>query len=67
MKAANQTKKMRDDELKIELGNVRTKLFDLRSQTVTEKVQDTSQFKKLRREAARILTEQNARRARAGK
>jgi len=42
--------------LKEELNNLRKKLFELRTQAVTEKVEDTSQFLKNRKEVARINT-----------
>lgn len=57
-----EVKKMKNEELKAELGRLRTKLFDLRSQTVTEKVENTAQFGVLRKDIARLLTERNARR-----
>jgi len=38
-----------DDALKQELEQANKRLFDLRNQSVTEKVEDTSQFGKLRR------------------
>lgn len=56
-----EVRKLKDEELKAELGRLRTKLFDLRSQTVTEKVENTAQFTVLRRDVARLLTEQNSR------
>jgi len=55
-------RKMRDEEIGIELKRVRDKLYTLRSQTVTDKVEDTSQMRKLRRDVARLLTERGARR-----
>ncbi len=55
-------RKMREEEITLELKRVRDKLFTLRSQTVTDKVEDTSQLRKLRREVARLLTERHARR-----
>ncbi|MCC6677468.1 MAG: 50S ribosomal protein L29 [Phycisphaerales bacterium] len=57
-----EVRKMKDDEIKAELGRLRTKLFDLRSQTVTEKVENTAQFTVIRRDVARLLTESNSRR-----
>lgn len=54
-------RKMRDEEIGIELKRLREKVFTLRSQTVTEKVEDTSQLRKLRRDVARLLTERHAR------
>lgn len=59
---ASEVKALRDEELKVELDRLRTRLYDLRSQAVTEKVEDTSQFGQVRRDVARILTERNARR-----
>ncbi|CAG0974123.1 50S ribosomal protein L29 [Phycisphaerales bacterium] len=53
---------MRDDEILVEVARLHAQIFDLRSQTVTEKVEDTSQFKKIRRDVARLLTESNTRR-----
>jgi len=50
-----------DDDIKLELGRTRDKLFDLRGQTVTEKVEDNSQFGKLRKDVARLLTERKVR------
>ncbi len=61
MATNEEIKKMRNEEIGIELKKVREKLFTLRSQTVTEKVEDTSQLKKLRQEIARLLTERRAR------
>ncbi len=56
-----EVRKMKDQEIKQEIGAQRTKLFDMRSQTVTEKVEDLSQFTKLRRDVARLMTERRAR------
>jgi len=61
MATNEEIRKMRDEEIGIELKKVREKLFTLRSQTVTEKVEDTSQLKKLRKDVARLLTERRAR------
>ena len=54
---------MRDQELGDELKRLRTKMFELRTQGVTEKIEDTSQFGKVRRDIARLLTERRARAA----
>jgi len=56
-----EVKKLSDEELGVELGNLRAKLFKLRSQAVTEKIEDTSQFGKVRRDIARVRTEIRAR------
>ncbi|RMH24317.1 MAG: 50S ribosomal protein L29 [Planctomycetota bacterium] len=52
---------MKTEEITEELGRLRTKLFELRNKRVSEKIEDTSQFGKLRRDIARLLTEQTAR------
>ena len=57
---------MHDEVLAEQLKKLRGRLFTLRSQVVTEKVEDTTQFGKIRRDVARILTEQRARRGARG-
>ena len=54
--------KLSEEELTIEVDNLRKKLFELKTQSVTEKIQDTSQYGKIRKDIARILTEQTMRR-----
>lgn len=53
--------KMSDEELKVEQANLRKRLFELRSQAVTEKLENPRQISNLRRDLARVLTEQTAR------
>ncbi len=53
--------KMAPEELKQELQRLRRHLFDLRSQAVTEKIEDPTQLSKTRRDIARLLTERRAR------
>jgi ribosomal protein L29 len=55
-----------DEELDIETARLRRKLYDLRSQAVTEKIHDSSQFGKIRRDLARVLTERKSRRRPVG-
>jgi len=55
---------MRDQELTDALKEQRARLFQLASQSVTEKVEDTSSRAKVRRDIARLLTEQSARASR---
>jgi large subunit ribosomal protein L29 len=62
MKGKSDIQKMKDEELPIELGKLRERLFTLRTQAVTEKVEDTSQYGKVRKDIARVLTEMTARR-----
>jgi large subunit ribosomal protein L29 len=54
--AAKALKEKETPALKEELNNLRKKLFELRTQAVTEKVEDTSQFRKSKKEVARIVT-----------
>jgi len=44
------------EHLKHELEEKRKHLFDLRSQAVTEKLEDPSQLKKTRKDIARMIT-----------
>lgn len=54
-------KKMTDEELSVELKTLRGRHFTLRSQQVTEKVENVSEFGITKRNIARLLTERNAR------
>lgn len=54
-------REMKTDELHAELDRVRRHLFDLRSQAVTEKLEDPTQLTKTRRDIARVLTALNER------
>ena len=58
---AKEIRKLSDEDITIEVGNLRRRLFDLRTQSVTEKIQDTSQFAVIRKDIARLLTEQHQR------
>jgi ribosomal protein L29 len=58
----NEVHKMTDEELGIEVKRLRLQLHTIRSQFVTEKVEDSSRYGKTRKEIARVMTEQNARR-----
>ena len=59
---AQEVHKLSDEEIDVEVQRLRRKQLDLRTQAVTEKIQDTSQFRQIRRDIARILTERSARR-----
>lgn len=59
---AKEVHKLSDEEIDIEVARLRRRLYDMRSQATTEKIEDTSQFGKVRKDLARLLTEQNARR-----
>ncbi|HNX26128.1 MAG TPA: 50S ribosomal protein L29 [Phycisphaerae bacterium] len=52
----NEIKNMSDAELQAELANLKRRIFDLRSQSVTEKLENTSQITKTRKDIARIST-----------
>jgi len=60
-----ESRKLKDAEIKAEIASRRNRLFDLRSQTVTEKVDDVGEFKRARRDIARLLTERRARQIKA--
>jgi len=62
---AAEVRKMKDAEVGIELKRQRERLYELRTQAVTEKIEDPSQFTKVRRQIARLMTEQNARKQKA--
>lgn len=57
----NEVRKLDDEEIQIEVRRLRRDLFDLRSQAVTEKITDTSRFGKIKKDIARLLTEQTVR------
>jgi large subunit ribosomal protein L29 len=55
-------RQLSDDELQSELDRLRRHLFDLRSQAVTEKLEDPSMLQKTKRDIARLLTIRRERR-----
>ncbi|MCL4219834.1 MAG: 50S ribosomal protein L29 [Phycisphaerales bacterium] len=52
---------LNDEEIGLELVKLREKLFRLRSQGVTQKVEDVSQHQKVKRDIARLMTERRSR------
>ena len=54
---ASEAKKMSLEELESEQQRLRSHLFDLRSQAVTEKLENPRQLMNTRRDIARLLTE----------
>ena len=50
-------RELKTDELHSELERLRRHLFDLRSQAVTEKLEDSSQLGKTKKDIARVMTE----------
>lgn len=67
MKKNKELREKQTPALQEELKGMRKRLFDLRTQAVTEKVEDTSQFRKIRHDIARILTELHDRNRKATK
>lgn len=61
---ASESHKLNDEEITVELRRLSRTLYDLRTQAVTEKIEDVSQFKKIRKDIARLKTERSVRRAR---
>ena len=49
-------RQLSDEELEIELDRLHRRVFDLRSQAVTEKLEDTSLITRAKRDIARVLT-----------
>ena len=60
----NEVRKMTAEEIGLEGKRLQTELHAIRSQFSTEKVEDSSKYGKTKKDIARVLTEQNARRAR---
>lgn len=58
---AEEVHSMTGEEIDQEVDRLKRRLFDLRTQAVTEKVEDPSQMKRIRRDVARLLTERRAR------
>jgi len=56
-----EVRKLNDEEISVEIERLRRKHFELRTQAVTEKIEDTSQFGKIKKDIARLLTEQKSR------
>jgi len=61
---ANETHKFKDEELKVEVARLRKSHYELRTQSVTEKLENPKQLGNIRRDIARLLTEQRARQLR---
>lgn len=52
----HEIREMKTEELYLELDRLRRHAFDLRSQAVTEKLQDPSLLTRTKRDIARVLT-----------
>jgi large subunit ribosomal protein L29 len=57
----NEIRELSEEELQSELARLRRHVFDLRSQAVTEKLEDPTLIIKARRDIARLLTVQRQR------
>ena len=57
----DELRQLSDEELNLELENTRRHLYDLRTQAVTEKLENPSVIKLTKRTIARILTEIHSR------
>ncbi len=53
--------KMKDAEIVEEVQRMRKRIFELKTQALTEKLENPREFGNLRRDIARMLTEQNNR------
>ncbi|MCA9289826.1 MAG: 50S ribosomal protein L29 [Phycisphaerales bacterium] len=58
---AKEVHNLNNEELALEVTRLHRRMFELRTQAVTEKIEDTSQFPKLRKDIARLNTELRAR------
>ncbi|MEM1110192.1 MAG: 50S ribosomal protein L29 [Planctomycetota bacterium] len=58
---ANEVHKMSDAELVETVGQLRSRLFELRTQSVTEKLENPKELGNIRRDIARVLTESRSR------
>jgi large subunit ribosomal protein L29 len=56
-----EVKQLSNEEIDAEIDRLKRHLFDLRTQAVTEKLEDPSMLTKTRRDIARLKTEQRAR------
>jgi large subunit ribosomal protein L29 len=61
MSIASDLREMNDEQLTAELAETRRRLFDLRFQAATERLDAPSELRKLRKTVARILTIQRQR------
>lgn len=59
--------KMKDEELVEESARLRNRIFELKSQAMTEKLEDPKQIGLLKKDIARLLTEKRSREITAAK
>jgi large subunit ribosomal protein L29 len=58
---ASEVRALKDAELDVLAKQFKSQLFTMRNKSVGEPVEDNSQFKKVRRDVARLMTERTAR------
>jgi large subunit ribosomal protein L29 len=58
---ASEVHSLTEEEISVEIDRLQRKLFDLRCAVVTEKIEDPSQFGKIRKDIARLKTERKTR------
>ena len=56
-----EVRKLNEEELDVEIERLKRRHFELRTQAVTEKIEDTTQFGKIKKDIARLQTERKAR------
>lgn len=56
-----EVRKLHDEEIPVVLEQLRDRMFTLRNQSVSEKIEDTSQFGVVRKAVARVKTERRRR------
>lgn len=61
----DEIRELKDEEIVVEVKRLRRELYTLRSQAVTEKLENPRRFGVLRKDIARLLTEQTSRRKQA--
>jgi len=61
MMTGTEVRALKDEEITVELSRLRSSLLAMKSKSVTEKIEDTTQFGKVRKDIARLLTERTAR------
>jgi large subunit ribosomal protein L29 len=65
MMKADEVHKLSAEELVVEEQRLRRKIYDLRAQAVTEKIENPKQGTAMRRDIARLLTEKKLRQSQA--
>ncbi len=64
---AQEVHKMNDEELKVETDRLRKRLYELRCQAVTEKLENPMQMRRIKQDIARMQTERRTRQIKAAR